>query len=186
MSRRFGSTRRDFLAAAGALGLFGASGAYAWRRLEFSERLFNPVHMSDFVLPPVEGVAHADGSPARGFGAHDLAREASLVVLFASWCPPCRLEHTMISDLSQRAGLPVYGALYKDKPAAAAAFLRQKGNPFAAVGDDPRGLFARAMGARGVPSTLLVRSGPRIALRIDGPIEATDIRDKILPALKAG
>ena len=184
MSPRFGSTRRDFLAAAGALGVFGATGAYGWRKLEFSERIFNPVRISDFVLPPVHGVAHADGSPARGFAAPDLAREASLVVLFASWCPPCRLEHDKIAELSQRAGLPVYGALYKDKPEAAAAFLKRRGNPFAAVGDDPRGMFARAMGARGVPSSLLVRTGPRIALRIEGPIEQADITDRILPALK--
>lgn len=186
MSRRFGANRRDFLAAAGALGLAGAGGAYVWRRMEFSERLFNPVKLADFSLPAVDGVEHASGEPARGFGSVDLAQGAALVVMFASWCPPCRREHAMIAELSQRTGVPIYGALYKDKPEAAAEFLRRKGNPFHAVGDDPRGLFARAAGARGVPSTILVRPGPRIALRFEGQIEEADIRDRILPAIKAG
>jgi cytochrome c biogenesis protein CcmG, thiol:disulfide interchange protein DsbE len=185
MSSTGGSHRRDFLAAGGALGLFAAGGAVAWNRFEMGDRLFNPVKLSDFALPAVNGVAHDDGSPTRGFAAADLADGSSLVVLFASWCPPCQREHRMISDLSARTGLPVYGALYKDQPEAAAEFLRRKGNPFAAVGDDPRGLFARATGARGVPATLLVRPGPHIALRIDGQLGEADIKEKILPALKA-
>lgn len=183
---RFGSNRRDFLAAAGALGLFGAGAAVTWRQLELGDRLFNPVKLGDFALAPVHGVADAAGAPARGFSAADLAGGASLVVLFASWCPPCRREHRVISDLSERAGIPVFGALYKDKHETAAEFLKRKGNPFTAVGDDPRGLFARALGARGVPSSLLVWPGPRVALRIDGPIGDSDIAEKILPALKAG
>lgn len=183
---RFESNRRDFLAVAGALGVFGVGASVAWRQMEMGDRLFNPVKLGDFKLAPVQGVADADGAPARGFGAADLVGGASLVVLFASWCPPCRREHRIISDLSERAGIPVFGALYKDKPDQAAEFLKRKGNPFTAVGDDPRGLFARAVGARGVPSTLLVWPGPRVALRIDGPIGASDIADKIIPALKAG
>lgn len=183
---RFGSTRRDVFAAAGALGLFGAAAAVGWRQLDMGERLFNPVKLGDFKLLPVRGVTDADGAQARGFGDSDLSAGPSVVMLFASWCPPCRREHRMISELSEGQGIPVYGALYKDKPEDAAEFLKRKGNPFTAVGDDPRGLFARAMGARGVPSTLLVRPGPRIALRIDGPLGDTDVAQRILPALKAG
>ena len=96
---RFGSNRRDFLAAAGALGLFGAGAGVAWRQLEMGDRLFNPVKLGDFKLDPVRGVSDAEGAPARGFGAADLVGGASLVVLFASWCPPCRREHRIISDL---------------------------------------------------------------------------------------
>ena len=183
MSRDDGIHRRDVLAAMGALGLFGVVGGLGWRQLELSDRLFNPVKLGEFRLPPVVGVEQDDGSPARGFSNADLVGGASLIVLFASWCPPCRREHRIISDLSQRAGIPVFGALYKDKPEAAAEFLRRKGNPFTAIGDDPRGLFARAMGVRGVPSTVLIQHGPRITLRLDGQIEDADISDKILPAL---
>ncbi len=182
---RFGSTRRDVLAATGALGLFGVAAAAGWRHLELGDRLFNPVKLTDFALEPVRGVLDERGAPTRGFSATDLLAKPSLVVLFASWCPPCRREHKMISELSERAGVPVYGALYKDRHEDAAEFLRRKGNPFTAVGDDPRGLFARAMGARGVPATLLVRPGPRIALRIDGPIGEVEIAEKIMPALRS-
>ncbi|MDE2363098.1 MAG: redoxin family protein [Hyphomicrobiales bacterium] len=182
---RFGSSRRDLLAAGGALGLFGVGASVAWRQLEMGERLFNPVRLTDFALPPVAGVSDFAGQQTRGFSAADLGAGASLVVLFASWCPPCRREHKMISQLSERTGVPVFGALYKDKPEAAVEYLRRNGNPFAAVGDDPRGLFARAIGARGVPSTLVVRPGPRVALRIDGPLAEADIAEKIAPALRA-
>ena len=168
------------------MGLFGAAAALGWRRLEMGDRLFNPVKLGDFTLPPVEGVSDASGAPSRGFAAADLKNGASLVVLFASWRPPCQREHRMISELSESAGIPVFGALYKDRHQAAAEFLRRKGNPFTAVGDDPRGLFARAMGARDVPSTLLVRPGPSIALRIDGPLDEIDVAERILPALRAG
>ena len=85
--------------------------------------------------------------------------------------------------LAMETRAPIYAALYRDRPDAAREFLSKHGNPFAAIGDDSRGHFARLVGARGVPASLVVAPGPRIALRIDGQLDDAKIRDVIRPAL---
>ncbi|MDE2577833.1 MAG: redoxin family protein [Hyphomicrobiales bacterium] len=171
--------RRAFLGGAVALASLGAVGLIAARRFDLRARLFNPLTIEKFALDPVPGLARP------GISSADFASRPAMVVLFASWCPPCREEHGRIGDLARRANLPVYGALYRDNPQAARDFLREKGDPFVAIGDDPRGFFARAAGARGVPATLVLAPGPRLILRIDGTLSEQDVDERIKPALRA-
>ncbi len=177
-------TRRSaVLIAAGAAGVT-AAGLVGWSRFDIGGRFFNPLRLDTLALKPVAGLTRADGAPSPGFGAPDFAEHPRLVVLFASWCPPCRDEHPTLHALAKRLDAPIYGALYRDSAEGAANFLRMFGNPFAAIGDDSNGYFARLVGARGVPATLVVAPGPKIALRIDGPLDAKIIEDKLMPALR--
>ena len=67
----------------------------------------------------------------------DLDGEVTLVNFFASWCVPCRAEHPILTDLVESHGVRLFGVSHRDKPADAARFLRELGNPYQRIGADP-------------------------------------------------
>lgn len=128
-------------------------------------------------LPPIDG----DGP---GLSSADLAGKVSLVNVWASWCPPCRVEHPILMRLAAE-GVPVFGINYKDKPAEARAFLAQLGNPFRAIGADRSGRAVIDWGVYGYPETFIVDKTGRIRYRHVGPIMANDLEQTFYPILKA-
>lgn len=109
-----------------------------------------------------------------------------IVNIWASWCPPCRVEHPKLMELAA-LGVPVYGINYKDDPEKARKFLSDHGDPFTIVGMDEKGRMGIEWGAYGVPETYVVDGEGRIAYKLVGPILNDDLQTKILPAMrKAG
>ena len=76
----------------------------------------------------------------------------------------------MLIELSRRTGVPILGVNYKDEPGAARRFIGRYGNPFTAVGVDPRGRGAIEWGVYGMPETFIVDGKGRIAYKHVGPI----------------
>ena len=130
-----------------------------------------------FELPSIDG-------KGPGFSSKQLTGGVSLVNVWASWCPPCRVEHPLLMRLAKE-GVTIYGIDYKDTPAAAKAFLSELGNPFKSLGADRTGRTAIDWGIYGYPETFVVDRTGRIRYRHVGPISADDITDKIYPLLKA-
>ena len=65
----------------------------------------------DFAMPAVEGL----GVP--GFNSASLRTgQVTVVNVWASWCGPCRLEHPLLMELSQRKDIRLFGLNYKDEP----------------------------------------------------------------------
>ena len=108
--------------------------------------------------------------------------ELKLVNFWASWCAPCRVEHPNLTALADD-GLPVYGVNYKDKNANALAFLRELGDPYAALGTDPEGAMALDWGVYGVPETFLVDGDGTILTRVAGPVTRRSIETRLRPAI---
>ena len=129
-----------------------------------------------FNLPPIlgEGVALSE---------KDLGGQVSLVNVWASWCPPCRLEHKVLMKIAD-IGIPIFGINYKDTPEAATRFLKNLGNPFKAVGADRTGQTAIDWGVYGYPETFVVNKRGRIKYRHVGPLTEDDLHNQILPLIR--
>lgn len=105
-----------------------------------------------------------------------------LVNFWASWCAPCRVEHPVLMRLADE-GIAIYGVNYKDDPAKARGFLRELGDPYAAIGADPAGRMALNWGVYGVPETYVVDGAGKIVLRIAGPVTERIFTEQLRPAL---
>lgn len=129
-----------------------------------------------FALPPIEGRTD-------GFSSTDLKGQVSLVNLFASWCPPCKVEHPILMRLA-RDGVPIYGINYKDPPEDARRFLETLGNPYRKIGADTKGTVAVEWGITGYPETFVIDRDGRIRHRHVGPIMPEDLDAIIVPLIR--
>lgn len=107
-----------------------------------------------------------------------------LVNFWASWCPPCRVEHPNLIKLAE-GGLPIYSINYKDEPAKAAAFLAELGSPFAGIVSDPKGRNGIEWGVLAMPESYLIDSDGVIVLHFRGPITQRIMESTIYPAIEA-
>jgi len=124
--------------------------------------------MPEFVLKPI-----VPGHP--GLAAADLrAGHPRLVNVFGSWCIPCRVEAPQLEALKRR-GIPIDAIAIRDRGEDVAAFLRDYGDPFARIGDDPRSQVQMAIGSSGVPETFVVDGNGIIRHQHIGEIRAEDV-----------
>jgi len=111
------------------------------------------------------------------------AGDVTLVNFFASWCPPCRAEHPLLEDLANE-GVTVLGVNYRDEPDRAAAFLEDLGDPYAAIGADPRARMGLDWGVVGLPETFVIDGEGNIVMRHAGPLTEEIIENRLRPAMQ--
>jgi len=128
-------------------------------------------------LPPLEGVS----LPALTDSA--IKGKLTLVNVFASWCIPCREEHPILKELAKDSRLNVVAINYKDKNDNAVRFLGELGNPFAAIGVDPKGQAAIDWGVYGIPESYLVAPDGTILYKRVGPFDDISLKEGLLPAM---
>ena len=129
-------------------------------------------------LPPLAGLQPP------GLQDGGLAGQVAIVNVFASWCNPCRQEHAALMRLSKDPRIKLVGINYKDDSSNALAFLRDNGNPYAAIGVDPTGREAIDWGVYGVPETFVITKEGRIAYKQIGAITPTVLEEKLLPLIR--
>ena len=103
----------------------------------------------------------------------------TLVNIWSSWCAPCRLEHSILMDLSEKKNLNIVGLNYKDKKNNAIKFLSELGNPFSKILTDPDGVISISLGAYGVPETFLLNNKSKIIKKYIGPLTENNILEII-------
>ena len=97
-------------------------------------------------------------------------KEIKLVNFFATWCKPCRDEHSYIKRFSNQEGIGVIGINYKDSTQKSIDWLKELGNPYSDVAVDKNGRIAIDWGVYGIPETFVVNSKGIIKYRHVGPI----------------
>ena len=105
----------------------------------------------------------------------------TLINIWASWCLPCRDEHSILVDLSNQKNLQIIGLNYKDNDKNAEKFLVELNSPYKIILSDKDGTIAIEWGAYGVPESFLVYNN-EIIKKIIGPLNiniSAEIKDLI-------
>jgi len=137
----------------------------------------------DFNLPPLD-------AEAQSFSRAELGAGKPIVVnFFASWCVPCRLEHSTLQALAAQKDVTIYGINYKESLYGKSAkdardFLTELGNPFSKIDKDDDGRVSIDWGVTGVPETFVVDGKGIIRVHYAGPLSPDVVQKLILPALK--
>ena len=100
-----------------------------------------------------------------------------LVNIWASWCIPCREEHSFLMELNKIENLKIIGINYKDKTNNAKSFLNELKNPYDLIILDKNGTISIEWGAYGVPETFLIYD-KNVIKKIIGPLN-TDLISEI-------
>ena len=90
----------------------------------------------------------------------------------------------MIMELARDPRLNVVGINYKDRTDNALAFLGELGNPFRAIGVDPKGAAAIDWGVYGIPESFLVSPEGVILYKHVGPLNEDAVRNQLLPKIE--
>lgn len=135
---------------------------------------------SAMIGEPVPPFALAPIVPGKaGLASTDFGRgKPRLLNVFASWCVPCIAEAPQLIALKQ-AGVEIDGVAVRDTRGALGDFLARNGDPYAAIGDDPRSAVQLALGSSGVPETFIVDGQGRIVEQHIGDIRADDVPEML-------
>jgi cytochrome c biogenesis protein CcmG/thiol:disulfide interchange protein DsbE len=124
------------------------------------------------------------GEPSRMVGNADLLGEPYLLNVWGSWCPACRDEHPVITELAASGAVRVIGYDYKDTEADAQRWLAQYGNPYDLVIVDEPGLAALDWGIYGAPETFLVDAQGIVRWKHVGPVTPEVVQQQLMPELE--
>jgi len=132
---------------------------------------------------PALNLAPLEGANLPALTDSAIKGKLTLVNVFASWCIPCRDEHPILMQLAKDSRLNVVAINYKDKNDNALRFLGELGNPFAAIGVDPKGQAAIDWGVYGIPESYLVAPDGTILYKRVGPFDDISLKEGLLPAM---
>lgn len=91
----------------------------------------------------------------KSFSEKDFIGKVSLLNVWATWCPSCRVEHGYLNVLAEQ-GVRIIGLNYKDEQKAALGWLKKLGNPYDFTIYDPHGKLGFDLGVYGAPETYVV------------------------------
>jgi len=103
--------------------------------------------------------------------ANEIFGEETIIVnFFATWCLPCRAEHSFIEKLSKDKNIKVIGINYKDDSQKTITWLKELGNPYTIIAVDMNGSIGLNWGVYGLPETFIVNKNSVITYKQVGPL----------------
>ncbi|MDC1092766.1 DsbE family thiol:disulfide interchange protein [Pelagibacteraceae bacterium] len=103
----------------------------------------------------------------------------TLINFWASWCLPCREEHSLLIQLSKEKNLKLLGVNFKDKKKQADKFLTDLDNPYDFLAKDKDGKNSVKFGIYGIPESILVNKDLIILKKFIGPLSIEDFNSII-------
>ena len=98
----------------------------------------------------------------------------TLINFWASWCGPCREEHSILIKLNDEKNLKLLGVNFKDKKSNALEFLKDLGDPYDDLARDELGKHSINFGIYGIPESILINKDLVIIKKFIGPISKND------------
>lgn len=157
--------------------LFLVMGALFWKALSHDPSLLPSARIGKAV--PVFELSLLDAADKKVTQDKFLG-QVSLLNVWATWCPSCRVEHPMLLDIANQ-GVPIRGLNYKDERGAAQAYLRDFGNPYEWVIYDERGSLGLDLGVYGAPETYVIDREGFVRFRYVGVVSADVWLNEIKP-----
>ena len=123
-------------------------------------------------------------APEKTFSNKEMLGKAWVLNVWASWCPPCLVEHPVVTALAKYGVAPVVGLNYKDAREDALPWLKRNGDPYQFSMFDANGRIGIDYGVYGVPETYVIDRRGTIRYKHIGPLTPEVARDKLAPLLK--
>jgi cytochrome c biogenesis protein CcmG, thiol:disulfide interchange protein DsbE len=123
-------------------------------------------------------------APDKLFSQKDLLGTVWILNVWASWCPPCLVEHPVITELARSGIAPVVGLNYKDAREDALPWLKRNGDPFKFNLYDAAGRIAIDYGVYGVPETYVIDQKGIIRYKHIGPLTPEVAEKKLRPLIR--
>jgi cytochrome c biogenesis protein CcmG/thiol:disulfide interchange protein DsbE len=123
-------------------------------------------------------------APDKKFSEKDMLGRVWILNVWASWCPPCLVEHPVVTRIARSGLAPVVGLNYKDAREEALPWLERNGNPYQLIVYDRDGRIGIDYGVYGVPETYVIDAKGVIRYKHIGPLGADVVRDKLEPLVK--
>jgi cytochrome c biogenesis protein CcmG/thiol:disulfide interchange protein DsbE len=121
--------------------------------------------------------------PDKKFSQKDMRGTVWVMNVWASWCPPCLVEHPVVADLARSGVVPVVGLNYKDAREDALPWLERNGDPFKVSVYDRDGRIAIDYGVYGVPETYVIDRKGIIRYKHIGPLTPEVAQKKLRPLI---
>ena len=122
--------------------------------------------------------------PDKMFSEKDMLGTVWVLNVWASWCPPCLVEHPVVSELARSGIAPVVGLNYKDAREDALPWLKRNGDPFKVIAFDAAGRIAIDYGVYGVPETYVIDRKGIIRYKRVGPLTPEITQKKLRPLIE--
>ena len=97
--------------------------------------------------------------------------------IWASWCLPCKKEHSILMELAGNKEVKLIGLNYKDNISNAKKFIDELGNPYSQILIDSQGTLSVEWGAYGVPETFVIDKEKKIIKKIIGPLNKVLLKE---------
>jgi cytochrome c biogenesis protein CcmG/thiol:disulfide interchange protein DsbE len=123
-------------------------------------------------------------SPDKTFSQKDMLGTVWIMNVWASWCPPCLVEHPVVTDLARSGIAPVVGLNYKDAREDALPWLARNGDPYRLSVYDASGRIGIDYGVYGVPETYVIDRKGVIRYKHIGPLTPEIAQQKIRPLVE--
>ena len=123
-------------------------------------------------------------APDKTFSQKDMLGTVWVMNVWASWCPPCLVEHPVVTELARSGVAPVVGLNYKDAREDALPWLKRNGDPFKFSVYDAAGRIAIDYGVYGVPETYVIDRQGVIRYKHIGPLTPEVAQQKLRPLIQ--
>jgi cytochrome c biogenesis protein CcmG/thiol:disulfide interchange protein DsbE len=123
-------------------------------------------------------------APDKTFSQKDMLGTVWIMNVWASWCPPCLVEHPVVTELARSGIAPVVGLNYKDEREDALPWLKRNGDPFKVSVHDRAGRIAIDYGVYGVPETYIIDRKGIIRYKHIGPLTPEVAQQKLRPLIE--
>lgn len=120
----------------------------------------------------------------RSFSQKEMLGQVWILNVWASWCPPCLVEHPVVTALAKGGEAPVIGLNYKDVRKDALAWLQRNGDPYRLSAFDADGRIGIDYGVYGVPETYVIDRHGVIRFKHIGPLTPEVARKRIEPLVQ--